>query len=163
MMSDVDQATILIRGSRSQNDSTRVHARRGIMMPRPSVIALLGLVLLFIGWGAWGYFGPSTHIEDDDSIADLDGFEPPSPAQRGLSKSLSLSEGPDDVSPFSVSPVSIEPSLSLNAPLDSISANERADSGDVWLTGTIEEDEPMESMAAPQRISGVPIDGGLQR
>src|SRR5580698_5558088 len=38
-------------------------------------IGIAFLMLLAVGWGAWRFVGTPANVEDDESIADLDGFD----------------------------------------------------------------------------------------
>lgn len=132
-------------------------------MSRPSFVAALSIALLFVGWGTWRYVGSALTDNRGESIAELDGFESAfaeleAPVSTELSTS-SLGSGNSRIS----TPDTTSGMATIGIPMSFSIADENVRQADVWLTGTIEDDEPKERMALPQRISGGPNESLILR
>ena len=133
-------------------------------MMRISAIAVLLGSLLGIGWGAWQFVHSPSAVDDDESIADLEGFES---ASESPGKTLDLDNTrqvrPSIPKPFIASTPSIDGLKAPDSPAGPISANEPAGTADVWLTGTIEEAKTNERIKLPMRLSGGPSESPILR
>lgn len=136
--------------SRDQKAASRI-SRRGNRL-QSGIAAALTIMLVLIGWFSWNYLHNSSKSVDDEAIADMEGFEPPS-AQKPT----------EDESPrFRLDvPATDQPAASNEISLPELPPQLFGDTtssstGKVSLTGTIEDSDSPESVESPVRISDAP-------
>ena len=153
-----DAGQITIRKQETQPSKTNGAPPRaskkslGMKMIRPLTYFFVGLLILFVGWGAWSYFGSRPRVDEGDSIADLDAIEFPSTSIDSSKASKPGSSVP--VRMASATGTASERSITSGTK-DQSSVN-GSRSAAVWLTGTIEEIDRKDSVGAARRISGGP-------
>ena len=156
-MTDPGQTTIRMQetqGTKPNGSKASVSVKTlGMKMIRPLTYFVVGIVILFAGWGAWNYFGSGRDAEEADSIADLDGLEFPAQAFDSSKPSKPGSGAP--VRMASSTGTASERSNPSDMK-DPNSVNGQIRSEAVWLTGTIEVIDRSDSVESPRRISGGP-------
>ena len=125
----------------------------GMKMVRSLTYFVVGLLILFVGWGAWSYFGSRSHVDEGDSIAELDSLEFPAPA---FDSSKASKPGSSVSVQMASAKGTISERLSTSGTNDPYSVNGQGRPVAVWLTGTIEEIDRNDSLGSPRRISGGP-------
>ena len=157
-MSEPDGMTIPIRTERSnehqQKPIRHQHVRRRSKwtLGRSSVAVLLTAVVVTLGWTLGTYLMSPSDVHENNPVEEIDGFESAAPFiaapdnhdQGGII--LGNASAPIDI-----------PKFEEAAPLPSdLPGAKSISSADVWLTGTIEEDESKDNTRLPTRLSGGP-------
>ncbi len=172
-MFESDDPTISINASSSRTRIERVKTAPENLATgkiRRSAFIVVSIILVgCVGWGAWTFFGSSSMNDDDESFADLEGFESARPFVEASSNRSSSDSNLGDPSPLD------SPALALCPPdpndtIPSISESTNplvskvlVNPSKVWLTGTIEDTEPTEMIELPQRLSGGPNETSILR
>lgn len=166
-MSQHDDSTIRIKTAAAQG-AIVAPRKRSKKVIRRSIFPILGGLLLVIGvatvsGGAWYFFHSSSKIDDIDSIADIDGFEPVSETSAQQSRNESSRDhlgvpSPDDMETTSNAMIELPELPASLFPMTSSKA-----SAEVWLTGTIEETDTAENTGTPLRLSGEPNEALILR
>ena len=156
-MTDAGQTTIRTQetqGSKLKGPNGVASVKElGMKMIRPLTYFIVGILILFAGWGALNYFGSRPEVDEADSIADLDSLEFPTPAFD--SSKVSKPGSSVQVRKASATGNSTERSMTSGTK-DHTSGNRQDHTVAVWLTGTIEEIDRNDSVDSPRRISGGP-------
>lgn len=121
------------------------------LFKRVTTFAAFVVMLSAVGWGVWRYFESTSIVIDEQLIADIEAFE----------AAPKLSSAPKPANSLSLR----EPGPDLPPPMD---AGEQATSGrsadtQVWLTGTIEDVEPVAKGIPSIRISDGPAESSSLR
>jgi hypothetical protein len=113
------------------------------------------MMISAVGWGALKYSKSTPPIEDEESIADLDGFESTPVYKKLHQDSETTSESTQNNSRRPTRYQDANFSLSAGV-LAAPGVNESEDSANVWFTGTIEEVEPVDRIELPRRLNDDP-------
>jgi hypothetical protein len=159
-MSEFEQETISILVSTPSQSSS---ATPKMKMPRPFLIAFISIVLLFVGWGAWQYWGKLKLAVDSEAQAELDEIELVTPLFDSDQKETSSNSGLGKPTPVILATGKNRRNLPEVSSTGDSSDDSSGRQAEVWLTGTIEVDETNERIANPQRISGGPRESSVQR
>ena len=157
-MSESNHETISLHAPRDpkSNGDRTVEPTSKLKMPRPSLVALFSILILFIGWGTWRYLGSMKLIDDSESVSELDGIEAVTPLFDPDAVGNTSLTGTDGPRPVSASKGLIRGISSHSMIAESPSTDGTVGRAEVWLTGTIEVDSDSERIEIPQRISGGP-------
>jgi len=128
-------------------------------MQRLSYIAFATIMMAFAAWGTSRYFSVAARVEDDESIADLDGFDSAPTFVGKSTNDSSSSTGLGPAMPILSAPAPDVTSQDLNSFLSVNSAPQ----SDVWLTGTIEEIDGVDTIPLPDQISEKPDETSVFR
>ena len=157
-MSDPEGMTIPIRIERSnehqQNQIRHQHPqlRSKWTVGRSSVAVLLTTVVVTLGWTLGTYLMSPSDVHENNPVEEIDGFESAAPF---IAASDNRDEGGIVLGNASA-PMDV-PKFEAVVPLPSdLPGAESISSADVWLTGTIEEDDSKDNARLPTRLSGGP-------
>lgn len=134
-------------------------------MQRISYIAFAVVMMVFASWQASRYFSFSERVDEDESIADLEGFDSaPLFDSKSNEDKKSNEEKPSSAGLGQAVPM-------LSAPAPDISAQDlnrflftnSTSQSDVWLTGTIEEIDSLPTIALPDQLSEKPRETSVFR
>lgn len=152
---DASQAPIRVQETQPSKPSKKKGNASAISwvkkMTHPLTYAIIGVVLVSVGFGAWSYFGLHRQTNEADSNAELDGLEFPSPAFDSP-KDVKLSHRVP-IRKISGTETPNERAIPTGTK-DQISIKRQDHFAAVWLTGTIEEVERNDSADSIRRISG---------
>ncbi len=132
---------------------------------RPSILALFGVLTLFTIWGSWRLMNSFNLAQETDSPAELDEIDSVTPLfEPATSEKTSLIslDRPRSTS-SSTSQTKNEGSSQRTPASSSPNTAKQAHPSSVWLTGIIEDDEPIETRNLPIQISNGPKDSTISR
>ena len=132
---------------------------------RPSILALFGVLTLFTIWGSWRLMNSFNLAQETDSPAELDEIDSVTPLfEPATSEKTSLIslDRPRSTS-SSTSQTKNEGSSQRTPASSSPNTSKQAHPSSVWLTGIIEDDEPIETRNLPIQISNGPKDSTISR
>lgn len=157
-MSESSEALRSSNGRKSNGDQL---ASSKMKLPRRSLVVFISILLLFLGWGGWRFYGKLKISTDRDASAEFDGIELVTPLFESGQSSPTSGLGESDS--ISTKTGRNRRNASRVTSAEYVSTSDRASHSDVWLTGTIEFDESEERKTIPQRISGGPNDSSARR